>query len=242
MKYNIDQINRTIERASKLYSTPTSSSYLSQRLNVLKDFRDKLEVPHIQDLSSRQINYLENLMEMFSDENLSKQENWAKHWNTDKSIRERGDVVSKYYISQNSWFMAIAKTVQRSLTMGDVIPDYHMFQRMIINEYADKVWESHKSEHRWKAGELVCCRSNAKIDGWTYSIRTQGIDVCKDPCMVIESGSKPISNAAKYDEKRGGCRWVSINPIGTTYIFHVMEKDLKIYRQPKKKATKRSRK
>ena len=114
-----------------------------------------------------------------------------------------------------------------------------MTDRMINNEYADKVWQSYKAPHKWKIGELVCCRSNAKIHGFTYMIRQQDININKDPCMVLESGSKPITNATKCDEKRGGCRWVSINPIGTNHIFHVMEKDLKIYRQPKKKTTKR---
>jgi len=239
MKYTKQYIQNIIERAEAIFTQP---SYMFRKLSDLKSISTNViegQNPY-EDLSDRQINYLEYLMDCFSPSTLLKQERWSDDWSNDKSIREKGDVISKYYISQNSWFMTIAETVQRSLVVGDVIPDYHMFQRMTDNEYANKVWESHKSKHRWKAGELVCCRSNAKIDGWSYSIRTHGIDICNDPCMVIDSDSKPISNAAKYDEKRGGCRWVSVNPIGTTYIFHVMEKDLKVYRAPKTK--KRSKK
>ena len=106
---------------------------------------------------------------------------------------------------------------------------------MLFNEYADKVWASHKAPLIWKAGDLVCCRATSKVTGFTYQIRREGVNVNSDPCMVIETNSKPISNAIKHNEKTGGARWCAINPIGTTHIFHVMEKDLKKYRQPKVK-------
>ena len=245
MEYKTDftatEIDNTIDRASKVYA---NNRYMIRKVNVLKDLRDKLRNTGDKELTVRQHNFLCSLMNTFSDEVLTKAENWAKDWNTDKELRERADVISKYYIAQGSWFMEIANTVQRSLTSpaSNIVPDFYLFHKMTLNEYAEKVWKSHKSPHRWETGQLVCCRSNAKIDGWTYQIRREGIDVTKDPCIVLESDSRPISNASKYDEKRGGCRWVSINPIGTSYIFNVMEKDLKIYRQPKKKPTKRSKK
>ena len=242
MKYTAKQINETIERASKIYD---KHSYMGRKLTTLKDLRGQMVSKSNKDLSPAQARYLNNLMEMFTDDILTKAENWAVQWNTDESLRTRGDIISKYYIAQSGWFMDIARKVQDHLGgMGskEYVPDFHMFHRMILNEYADKVWKSHEAPHRWDDGQLVCCRANAKIDGWTYQIGADGINVYRDPCMVIKSGSKAISNASKYDEKRGGCRWVSINPIGTAYIFHVMEKDLKIYRQPKKKPTKRSKK
>ena len=240
MIYTIEQINSTIERASKVFS---SKSYLGKKLSILKDLRDKMVAPGDRGLTDAQINFLENLMVTFSVEELIKAENWNNDWKTDQELRERGNVISKYYIAQRGWFMEVARITQASLDGTiDNAPDFHQFQRMILNDYAEKVWQSHKAPHRWEAGQLVCCRSNSNVSGYTYQIRAQGIDINKDPCMVIESGSRPISNASKYDEKRGGCRWVAINPIGTTHIFHVMEKDLKIYRQPKKKTTKRSKK
>ncbi len=243
-EFTAEQIDKTIERAEKVYGkTSGSPSYMVRKLNVLKDLKNQMVSNKDRDLSSAQANYLCSLMNTFSDEELTKAENWSEEWQSNQELRERADVISKYYIAQSGWFMDVARNVQRTLTEDSgSMPDFHMFHRMILNEYAEKVWESHKAEHKWKAGELVCCRANAKIDGWTYQIRADGVNVNKDPCMVLESGSKPISNASKYDEKRGGCRWVSINPIGTTHIFHVMEKDLKIYRQPKKKPTKRSKK
>ena len=239
-EFTAQQIDNTIERASRIYPKKPQQSYMARKLNILIDLRDKMR--KTKGLSARQHDYLCSLMNTFSDEALTKAENWSIDWKTNKELRERADVISKYYQANNSWFMEIANVVQRSLIQGDVEPDFHMFHRMILNEYADKVWQSHKAPHRWGAGELVCCRSGANIDGWTYQIRSEGINVNKDPCMVIKSGSRPISNATKYDEKRGGCRWVSINPIGTSFIFNVMEKDLKIYRQPKKKPTKRRKK
>ena len=245
MKYTTEQIDRTIERATKTWEGKPTTNYMTRKLATLIDLRSKMSINTDRELTVNQVNYLNSLMDTFSDENLAKQENWAIEWKSNQDIREKADIISKYYIAQNGWYMDIARRVQDCLSgvrSKDYVPDYHLFHRMISNEYATKVWQSHIAPHRWKAGELVCCRANAKIDGWTYNIRTQGINVNKDPCMVIQSGSRPISNASKYDEKRGGCRWVSINPIGTSYIFNVLEKDLKIYRQPKKKPTKRSKK
>ncbi len=196
-------------------------------------------------LSDAQVNFVNSLMKTSDNETLDQEENWEHEWNNNAEIRERADVVSKYYIAQSGWFMDVARDIQRIFENPDLEldpPDWGMAKRMLYNPYADKVWQSHKGPHRWKAGELVCCRANARTDGWRYYDRVEGINIHKDPCMVIKSGSKPISNATKYDEKRGGCRWVSINPIGSNHIFHVMEKDLKVYRQPKKKTHQKEKK
>ena len=239
LKYTTQQIDSTIARASKI--SFEKNTYMKGKLNILKDLRSKMGNP----LSDAQINFLNSLMATFSDEKLTKAENWQSEWRTNSELRERADVISKYYIAQKGWFMEVARDIQRILenpNSNSGPPDWGMTERMMYNDYADKVWESYKAPHRWKAGELVCCRANARTDGWHYYNRVEGLNVHKDPCMVIESGSKPISNATKYDEKRGGCRWVAVNPIGSNHIFHVMEKDLKIYRKPKKKTTKRSKK
>ena len=239
LKYTTQQIDSTIARASKI--SFEKNTYMKGKLNILKDLRSKMNNPS-KPLSDAQINFFNSLMATFSDETLAREENWFNEWNSNAEIRERADVISKYYIAQKGWFMEVARDIQRIFDNADLEldpPDWSMTERMMYNDYADKVWESYKAPHRWKAGELVCCRANARTDGWHYYNRVEGLNVHKDPCMVIESGSKPISNATKYDEKRGGCRWVAINPIGSNHIFHVMEKDLKVYRQPKKKTIKR---
>jgi len=239
MEFTIEQINETIKRASKLYP---NRCYMGIKLSVLRNIKEQMEPPHNKALSEAQVRYLKSLMASFSDSELTKAENWAEEWHTNDGLKERADVISKYYIANGSWFMNIARDVQAILTdesESEKTPDFHQFHRMILNEYAAKVWKSHESDHRWEVGDLVCCRATAKIDGWTYQVRAAGVNVNKDPCMVLESGSKPITNATKHDDKRGGCRWVSINPIGTTHIFYVMEKDLKKYRQPKKKGGKK---
>jgi hypothetical protein len=239
LKHTTEQIDLTIARASKI--SFDKNTYMKSKLNILIDLRSKMDNPS-KPLTGPQVNFFNSLMATFSDESLSREESWSTEWNNNPEIRERADVVSKYYIAQKGWFMEVARDIQRIFDNADLDlapPDWSMTERMMYNDYAEKVWINHKSPHRWAPGELVCCRSNARTDGWGYYNRTEGINVQKDPCMVIESGSKPISNATKYDEKRGGCRWVSINPIGSDRIFHVMEKDLKVYRQPKKKGKKK---
>jgi hypothetical protein len=239
LNHTANKIDLTIERASKI--SFNKNSYMRRKLETLKDLREKMNNPE-RPLSVGQINYVNSLMETFSDKTLDEEENWVSEWESNPKIRERADVVSKYYISQKGWFLDVAKDIQRIMGTDSPsleAPDWAMTDRMLYNDYAKKVWANHVAPHRWKAGELVCCRANARTEGWGYFNRTEKVDVYKDPCMVIESGSKPISNATKYDEKRGGCRWVSINPIGTAHIFHVMEKDLKIYRQPRNKGEKK---
>lgn len=236
MKYTKQQIYETINKATTLI--PNRTRYLGQKLSALESIAHQLfntEMP----LTPNQERYLVAIMDVhLSTDALKALEDWEASWATNNQVREQGDVVSQYYLSQNGWFLTAAKQVQTSLKDPSApAPEFGLFNRMVNNEYAEKVWQSHNAEHRWKAGELVCCRANAKIINFRY--RT-GVDVTKEPCMVIESGSRPISNAAKYDKKRGGCRWVSINPIGTPYIYHVMEKDLKVYRIPTTK--KRSKK
>ena len=235
MEFDVKQIEATIKRASKIFK---NHSYQGRRLGALKSLCDQFKQKS--SFSEAQTRYLRNLMTVFSDENLSRAESWSTEWVTNKELRQRGDVISKYYIAQRSWFMEIARDVQSNLTgESENIPDFHMFHKMILNEYADKVWQSHTGKHIWNPGDLVCCRATAKVGGWTYQVRREGVNLNSDPCMVLEVGNHPITNATKYNEKTGGCRWVSINPVGTVHIFQVMEKDLKKYRQPKKKGAKK---
>jgi hypothetical protein len=228
----VSEISGAIDRAAEMgFYEP------DRRVRALQSMKEQHETKGY--LSDAQKRYLQSLLRKFSIEERDKFLAWKEDWEKDEHIRERGDVISKYYIAQGSWFISVARVVQDNLKgLTEQIPDFYQFHKMTLNEYAEKVWSSHSSKHRWSVGDLVCCRSDARIDGWTYQIKAQGIDVNKDPCMVLESGCKPITNASKYDEKRGGCRWVSINPVGTTHIFQVMEKDLKIYRQPKKRSKK----
>ena len=171
MKYTKEQIDKTIERATKIYSGKPTHNHMARKLNILKDLRKQMIDNIEKDLSPRQVNYLGSLMANFSKEELDKQENWATEWHTNQELRRKADVISKYYIAQRGWFMDIARKVQDHLNgMGSkkYVPDFHLFHRMTLNEYAEKVWKSHEAPHRWKAGELVCCRANARTDGWHY--------------------------------------------------------------------------
>ncbi len=147
MKYTAEQIDATIERASKTYAGRPLTNYMVRKLSILKDLRNRAANKD-RDLSPRQVDYLNSLMANFSKEELDKQENWTTEWQTNQSLRERANVISKYYIAQSGWFMDIARKVQDHLSgMGskEYVPDFHMFHRMTLNEYAEKVWKSHES-------------------------------------------------------------------------------------------------
>ena len=187
-------------------------------------------------LTKAQENYLHSLLRRFSEVECVKFMQWKHDWENDEHVRERGDVISKYYLANSSWFISVARVVQDNLKgLTEEVPNFHQFHRMTLNEYAEKVWKSHTAPLRWNLGELVQVRSAAKVEGYTYNLRAEGVNLRTDPCMVIEVDPVPISNSATWDEKKGGCRWVTINPVGSTHLFNVMEKDLKVYRKPKRR-------
>ena len=111
-KHTIEEIDKIITRAIKISWAP--DGYMVKRLNVLMDLRSKMGNPN-KPLSEAQINYLDNLMEVFSHETLDEEENWSTEWNSNPDLREKADVVSKYYIAQKGWFMQIAQDIQRIL-------------------------------------------------------------------------------------------------------------------------------
>ena len=224
----ISEINEAVKRAAEM-----GYYEADRRIQALESMKDQYQKKGT--LSTAQEHYLKSLLRKFSAEECNKFKQWCNDWKNDEHVRERGNIISKYYMAQGSYFLTVARVVQDNLKgLTEQVPDFHQFHRMTLNEYAEKVWKSHIAPLVWKEGDLVSVRASAKIHGYTYQLKQHGIDVSNNPCLVLEVGSGVIQNAVKYDEKRGGARWVSINPIGTTHIFQVMEKDLKKYRQPKR--------
>ena len=107
LKYTTEMIERTITRASKI--SWGSDGYMKKRFKVLQDLRLKLENTN-RPLTEPQINYLNSLMEVFSDKMLDEEENWSTEWNSNPELREKADVVSKYYIAQRGWYANVGTT------------------------------------------------------------------------------------------------------------------------------------
>jgi hypothetical protein len=225
----VSEIKAAIVRAEKMGLHEHNK--IEALKSILKQYQGKGK------LSSAQDKYLNSLLQRFSEQGYEKYKDWKEEWLTNEHTRERGKVISDYYLANAGWFMAVAKTVRNCLKQSEdeipIIPDFYQFHKMTLNPYAEKVWKSHISPLRWNPGELVQVRSATKVEGYTYQLRQQGINLRTDPCMVIEVNSQAISNAATWDEKKGGCRWVKVNPVGSIHLFDVMEKDLKKYRRPK---------
>ena len=84
MEYTIQQIDVTIARASKI--SFDKNAYMKRKLNILKDIRSKMDDPSVI-LSEAQVNFVNALMSTFSDETLSREENWSTEWkNNPESI------------------------------------------------------------------------------------------------------------------------------------------------------------
>ena len=106
------------------------------------------------------------------------------------------------------------------------LPDYSSFDKMISNEYANNVWESHKAEPKFAVGDLVRLRANADV-----GFRHRQVD----SWMVIAIGNKPITKSHKYNEKVGGTKRYELLEVGGTIVVSVIEKALKKHRVPKAK-------
>ena len=109
----------------------------------------------------------------------------------------------------------------------DKAPKFVQIKSMLNNNYAANVWESHKAEPKFQAGDLVKLR--ASVTGLNFLIRRI------DSWMVIAIGAKPIDTSHVYNEKTGGTKRYDLLEVGGTNVITVMEKHLKKHRVPKAK-------
>ena len=94
---------------------------------------------------------------------------------------------------------------------------------MMENKYAQNILASIRSEPKFEVGELVQLRANVSRDNFKGS----HLSAQAKAFMVVEVGSRPVTRALSYDEKRGGTRWYKLLVMGSTDTIEVIEKELK---------------
>jgi len=152
--------------------------------------------------------------------------NWKVKLANDEEYREKVRVICDYYL--NTHYYRTTATLCKAFIEGKQthLPDYSDFIRMMDNEYANNVWESHKAEPKFAIGDLVRLRANADV-----GFRHRQVD----SWMVITIGNKPITKAHTYNEKLGGTKRYELLEVGGTMVTTVIEKHLKKHRVPKTK-------
>lgn len=201
-------------------------------------------------LTHRQGQYAQMLLESYNDQALAQQaqeeSEWQQQWDSDSELREKAAVVASYYLT-TPYYNNEARAVRGVIngTEGYRLPSKGKVMRMISNKYAENVWQSHKGEQKWKVGDMVAIRKTykgsldmgLKIAMHSYRAQNSNIPMYDElSYMVVQTDSKPISQSYTYDEKRGGCRYYKLLPVGIPTAVHVMECNLK--KILKKKVTK----
>ena len=240
MTVTYEQLERAASNAAKIYKLQIANT-LTDMMRAIKKYGS---------LTHRQESYALKLLDSYGDkavaEHQKAQATWRKEWDNDPELREKAEVVASYYLT-TPYYNNEARAVKQVLNGKDgaTLPDKSRLYRMISNKYAENVWQSHKGEQKWKVGDMVAIRKTykgsldmgLKIAMHSYRSLSGNIPMYDElSYMVVQADSKPISQSYTYDEKRGGCRYYKLLPVGVPTAVHVMECNLK--KVLKKKVTK----
>ena len=153
-------------------------------------------------LTHSQVRYFSSLEEMYSEENISAEEEWRGKYLNEQEYREIALKVANYYHhASEPYYSDIISKI-----MAD--PDGHTlsrheFVKITSNKFSVKVLDAYKSEPRFKKGDVVELRKSHRVDliPWngqstTFLVKTR----LQDKRMVgfiLDVDCKPITRPAK---------------------------------------------
>ena len=214
-------IDLSMESLKKYAKRSLEMGYLRNH-SVLSEFIIRLKKG--KELTEGQKGYAESMAQQVSDDVYRSHQQWEEEIKNDATLREKLEVVARYYLT-TGYHTQIANSIIIYLQSPDFagkVPPFYKCQRMISNDYAKNVWESHTAEPKFQVGDLVAVRGGSP-NAW----------------LVIAIGAKPIDVSHKYNEKVGGTKRYDLLEVGGTRMITRMEKNLKKHRVPKtKKRTK----
>jgi len=184
-------------------------------------------------LTLRQTDFARSLIERHSPEATEAKRKWADHVKGDEELQEKMKVIANYY-SNTTYFSATCADCLSWLESKEDkwLPSEYSINKMIDNEYSNKVWVSHKGQQIWNVGDLVQVRQNAAIQ-YLHPLHLSERNEYRDwVWMVVETNSRPIDRSITYNEKKGGARYYRLLKLGGTQQIDVIECELK--RVPKK--------
>ena len=135
---------------------------------------------------------------------------WLQEQKNSDEIKERIRVCLGYYEAEGNYFRRVINTYRTSgvISEGD-------YRRTCENKYAQKVWEAHTAEPRFKVGDRVFLRSNAP------SVRgTNGFHRAPMGAIVLTNTEAIVSSAK-------GAKRYKLLPFGHTEPFLAEERQLK---------------
>ena len=175
-------------------------------------------------LTEGQERYLTAIENEYSQEAVAQREKTLQRLLGDDEYRADVKAVCDYYLSTGYYRTCALNTLQ-FLRDGDTTNPPHLpsIKKMMENKYAQNILASIRSEPKFEVGELVQLRANVSRDNFKGS----HLSAQAKAFMVVEVGSRPVTRALSYDEKRGGTRWYKLLVMGSTDTIEVIEKELK---------------
>ena len=175
-------------------------------------------------LTEGQERYLTAIENEYSQEAVAQREKTLQRLLGDDEYRTDVKAVCDYYLATGYYRTCALNTLQ-FLRDGDTTNPPHLpsIKKMMENKYAQNVLASIRSEPKFEVGELVQLRANVSRDNFKGSYLLAQAKAF----MVVEVGSRPVTRALSYDEKRGGTSWYKLLVMGSTDTIEVIEKELK---------------
>ena len=206
--------------------------------SVLDDMQRSIKV--YGRLTERQIRYAQTLIDKNSSEailkELERDAGWGRELESNQELREKGKVIARYYIKTGYYRDIATDTLAFLSGQSSTPPRRQGFMRMVVNKYADKVWESYKSPPKWKVGDLVTIRKSCKgelpyvngIARTPWQAENSNLPCIYDlSYMIVAVDSKPIAQAYTYSKTAGGTRYYKLLPVGMSVQLDIMECNLK---------------
>ena len=219
MNYSIEKLTKHLKRAETMG--------LTKEVEVLTDFIQFKKARG--ELTAGQKRYADSILGYTGASNLEAFFEYKHKLDHDEEYREKVRVISRYY-EQSGYNRRTAQAALGYLSLDPsqkaTPPNFFKVNKMLKNQYAINVWESHKAEPKFTVGDLVRIRSTCD-QLWG--------DRRKADWMVISIGKFDIDTSHKYNEKLGGTKRYELLEVGGTVVITVMEKHLQKHRVPKTK-------
>ena len=167
-------------------------------------------------LSASQIETLEKVEARFTDEILAERAAW-QNGGYGETERECMRVALTYY-AQTQYFMGPRADFFRD---DDYIPSHEVYNKIVNNQYAQKVIAAWEAAPKFAAGTMVQLRATTPTQ---RRRQPSGAHLRSNVVCIVISTSEPIISAAK------GCKRYKVLPVGSAETFLVEERDLKIHR------------
>ena len=177
----------------------------------IKSLTDQVSVGR--DLSTRQMEILTKIEQDHSKEAVTARQKWDERYASNEELmRDKAKVVAEYYIRTASFRNVACSIIEDPA----YVPTEKQYRKMVENQFAQKVLDSHYSAPKYAVGSFVALRASAE--------HCDHVATGNKPCVVIQTNAAPVIKAAR------GVKRYKVLPVGSAVPMIVEERHLKVAR------------